>query len=120
MAVVRQTIASRGVNLLGGIVVGLGGGTISSVSKRGTFSASSAAIAAWTALTTEVTVSGATTGDFAVVFGSSSLNAGLTLEAIAPCYATSQVNATFINHTSLSITMTTALSNSYILIKLST
>ena len=118
MAVQRQTVGDRSNQLVGAITVGTGG-TLSLL-KRGAFSASSAAIAAWTPLTTEVAVSGATTGDFAIVYGATALNAGLTLEAIAPCVATSQVLATFINHTSVSVTMTTELGNRYILIKLST
>lgn len=120
----RLTGGSRSNHIFGGItvgqaVIGSSAGTLSLL-KRGTIASSTAAIGQFAALTTERTVSGATTGDFAIVFGSSSLNAGLTIEAIAPCYATSTINVTFINHSSASVTQTSELSHPYILVKLST
>lgn len=130
MAYQRQNLGDRGNNLFGAITVnstatlasvllGSSGGSLSLL-KRGTIASSTAAIVAWGVLTTERTVSGATTGDFLIVYGSSSLNAGLTMEAIAPCYATSTVSVTFINHSSASVTQTSELSHPYVLVKLTT
>jgi hypothetical protein len=118
MAYQRKSLGDKGINVFGAISVG-GGGALSGL-KRGTIASSTAAIGQFATLTTERTVSGAVVGDVAIIYGSSSLNAGLTIEAIAPCYATSTINVTFLNHSSASVTGTSELSHPYILVKLST
>jgi len=83
MANQRLGLGSRGISLLGGIVVGdpsgSGAGTAIKRMVTGTFVANTSTIAQSAQETATFTLSGATTGDRVFVWPSTALDAGITL-----------------------------------------
>ena len=121
MANQRLTPGSRSNNLFGAITVGdpagSGSGTPIKRIVQGTFTVDTSSVALSAVETGTFTASGATTGDFVLVFPSTALNAGLTLSAAANVTATSTVTVAFVNETTAAIVQTSGLTNRYILIK---
>jgi hypothetical protein len=108
--------ASRGLNLFGSIAVG-GGSTVRKITA-GTFTVDTSSIPLSSVETGTFTLSGATTADIVMVFASSALNAGLTLNAGAIVTATSTVTVAFVNETTAAVVQTSGLVNRFLHIKL--
>jgi hypothetical protein len=118
MANQRLGLGSRGISLLGGIVVGdpAGSGVGTAVKRMvtGTFTVDTSSVALSAVETGTFTLTGATTGDMVFVFPSTALNAGLTLMAAANVTATSTVTVAFVNETTAAIVQTSGLTNRYL------
>ena len=121
MAYQRLGLGTRGVSQLGGIIVGdpagAGAGTAFKRVVAGTFTADTSSIALSTVKTTDFTLSGATTGDLVVFFGSSLLNAGLSISPSAKIVTTSKASVSYINETTAAIVYSTGMVHSYLLFK---
>jgi hypothetical protein len=120
MAYQRRGPGDKGQNLFGSIITNsltVGGGAITEIA-RGTFTVNTSSVAQFARETGTFTLSGATTGDLVLCAASSSLNAGLILEAVGICFATSEVTVGFVNHSSAAVVQTSGLSNHYVHLKL--
>lgn len=128
MAYQRQTLGDKGNNLFGAITVngaatlgsaaiGSGGASVSLI-DRGTFTVDTSSVAQFARETGTFTLTGATTGDFVQCIASTSLNAGLILEAMGFCTATSTITVGFVNHSSAAVVQTSGLVNHYVLYKI--
>jgi hypothetical protein len=121
MAYRRANLGDKGNNLFGGITAGtfgLSGGSTLSKLSRGTFTVDTSSIAQFARETGTFNLSGATTGDLVLCMASTSLNAGIILEGVAICTATSVITVGFVNHSSAAVVQTSGLVNHYVHLRL--
>jgi hypothetical protein len=117
MAYQKRGPGDKGQNLFGQIIADkltiTGGSSITELGV-GTFTVDTSSIAQSARESGTFTLSGATTGDYVLVWASTALDTGLSLMGTANVTATSTVTVFFVNETSAAVVQTSGLTNRYL------